>query len=426
MLNKRFNVKLLVSAITLSLSAGAMATEHSQDEFDHELRLRLKNELRLADRPSAAPSNEIEAWVQGFMFDYETQNLASWLDVDAFAYTVQKLIANPEKSTRFYLDGHDSFSFIGASLNLKPINGLEIKLGRFGNDNGYGTMDHIVPLLEYTSVRTMPSIKEGGMFQYSIDDLHFYGAMTTKTAGGYDTEWKEEGILDSSYQLVKESPKYYLATVYDAKMEAASLGFRYQDDHSIQALSNMDYAFLTTDGAFVKFDTRFFYADLLGLQKELHEKTGNDNNSTYVASGQVTYAKDNVYIVGGIGQVGARLEGSTAVDTDIGFPFDMSISRNYHYTTSWQIGTGYNLSDSWGIGLFLVKTDGDLDYKEDTYVDGLGANFTLSYKLTEGSYKGLKSSLILNKAREYRSGASNETLDYYDIKFSLQYDFNLI
>ncbi|MDD1795489.1 OprD family outer membrane porin [Enterovibrio sp. ZSDZ42] len=430
MKSKKFNVGLLVSAIALALSGGAMASESqsgaTSDELEQDLRVRLRNELRMADRPSACGSDpdaqdckygNVEAWVQGVMVDYETSNLSSWFDVEAYSYSIHKLMSVADDATsRAYLDANDeSFNLLGGSVNLKPVQGLEIKLGRWGTDYAYGSMDHIVPLLEYSSVRTMPSMKEGGLVHYeATDTLDFYGAVTTKTAGGFDTAWKDDAVNG------KHTPRYHIGVVYDAPMYAASFGARYQEDDTYQLQSNLDYAFVTDSDLFVKFDGRIFYGQTIGYTKE---NQLNDVENTYVASTQITIAKGQVFGVASFGQVGDKITGSS-IDTDIVFPFDMSIARNGHNTTSWQVGGGYNFNENWSSGLFIVKTDGDLDSYETTVVDGIGANLTISHKFTSGQLKGLKSSLVLNKAEEDQTGEKAGQLDYYDIKFAAQYDFN--
>ena len=240
--------------------------------------------------------------------------------------------------------------------------------------------------------------------------------MTTKTAGGFDASWKDDAING------KHTPRYHVGIVYDAPMYGASFGTRYQEDDAYQLQTNLDYAFVTDSEYFIKFDGRIFFGQSIGYTKE-NQLNGVEN--TYAASTQMTVAKGKAFGVAGFGQVGDKITGSS-IDTDILFPFDMSIARNGHNTTSWQIGGGYNWNENWTIGLFLVATHGDLDSSEKTEIDGIGANATISHKFTSGDLKGLKSSLILNKAEEDQSGEKAGTLDYYDIKLAIQYDFNLI
>lgn len=436
------NKGILASAITLILTNSAIASE-PVSEFDQSLTLKLHNELRVADRPSACgdgdydsdgnpnttpidrncKSADVKAWVQGAMLDYETENLLPWLDIQAYGYTVQKLWSPSSATSRFYLDESsgtaESFSLFGGSLNFKPTDNVELKLGRFGVDMGHGTIDHAVPLLEYSSIRTMPYMREGAMLRYSpTENSHFYGAITNRFGGGYYTEMVDESVANGD-----KSERYFSAYVYDDSMKHFGLGMSYQDDVSVQAQINTDYAWINNDKSFIKLDGRAFYGSLIGYTKDA-QPLGKDD-STYVVSGQITYAKGNMFANAGFGQVGSRIDAG-GIDTDIGFPFDMSISRNYQNTTSFSTGAGYNFNKNWMAMLSLVKTDGDLNYHETTEVDGVGANLVIQHKFTQGSLKGVSTQLIVNKAMEKRTGVVNEDLDYYDINLDIKYTFNIM
>ncbi|MGD1448221.1 hypothetical protein [Vibrio harveyi] len=427
---KRTQIKLLGFGTVLLFAGISQCTKADEGKFTQSddlyqsLRLRMKNELRIAERPSASPDDEIEAWVQGFLVDYKLHNITNWLDVNAYGYTVQKLLADPEKSTRFYLDGHDSFYLYGASLDIKPLDGMTITVGRFITDKGYGSFDAI-PLLEYTSVRTLPSMKEGILLKQEFDDLNVFGAVTFKNAGGYDADWVDEGIwegfnLDGSKKIIR-SPRYNLAMTLNEPNYGGGFGLRYQADHSVQYQLEPYYSFPTELGA-VRLDGRFFYADLLELEKER-----NEDDYTFVFTGMVSYFVNDWILSASAGQVGPKLSALTNVDTDIVYPFDQSISRNNQYTTAWSLGSLYQFSKEFSAGLFIVKTDGYLDNFENVSIDGTGGNLVLMYNPNEGTFKGMKSSLILNKAKEYLKGdIDDKTRDYFDIKMSIQYDFNLI
>ncbi len=87
---------------------------------DSSLNLKLVNEYRNADKPSAKPpfGPEIDAWTQGFMFDFKSGKVADVVGVEGNLYRIQKLSADPDKSTRWYLDDHDSFNIAGAAAVL--------------------------------------------------------------------------------------------------------------------------------------------------------------------------------------------------------------------------------------------------------------------------------------------------------------------
>lgn len=169
----------------------------NQNTMDHKLVLKLKNEYRNAERPSASGSfgPEVDAWVQYAELNYRSNNLLSWLDVEAAVYTTQKLHADPSKSSRFYLDGHDDFTLASGSINIKPIDGVELKVGRYGTDYASGNIDYYVPLIERTSVRPTPSISEGALLKVDLEKFHLYGAYATRYAGGYYPDWQDHGTV---------------------------------------------------------------------------------------------------------------------------------------------------------------------------------------------------------------------------------------
>ncbi|GAM74554.1 glucuronide transport facilitator UidC [Vibrio ishigakensis] len=292
------------------------------DQRSHSLDLTLKNEFRNADRPSAsgAYGPKIDAWVQYFGFDYQTQNLLSWLDIEAGAHSTARIHADPDKSTRFYLDGHDSFTIFTGSVNIKPTDYIELKLGRFGTDYYAGTLDYYVPLLDESSVRPTPSYKEGAMLKTQLGNFHVYGAAAGRYAGGYYQDWTDYGVVTGIDPVtgeleVDEDYKYFLATVWDNTQNSGTeigLGVSYLDDHSYQGMLNASQIYIDSNQAFWKLELRGFYAQLLGRTKDMNtmflEMQGlEDVDNTFVTSAQLTYSKDGLTFIGSAGQVGNRL-----------------------------------------------------------------------------------------------------------------------
>jgi len=407
----------------------------AQDAMDHNLVLKLKNEYRHADRPSATGDYgpKIDAWVQYAELDYKSENLLSWLDIQAGVYTTQKLHANPDSSSRFYLDGHDDFTLVSGSVNLKPYEGVELKIGRYGTDYAAGSLDYYVPLLDRTSVRPTPSMSEGALLKVDVNNFHFYSAYSERFTGGYYQEWTDEGTVEDvdaeGNITINEIPKYYLAGVWDNKAETGTeiaLGLSYQSDHSQQYMFNVQQLYTNSNQAFWKAELRGFYANLLGYTRDLNASfMGPGYDDTSVISGQLTYHKEAVTLIGSAGQVGTKLNSLTMVDTDLGYSFDQSIDRNHHDMFAWQMGGFYQLTETLQTGLAIVKTDGYEDQTKAVTVDGIGANLFLMHK-SKGVLEGLKTTLILNKAKEYREGSVfGDELDYYDIKLTFHYDINL-
>ena len=115
---------LLLGVLPLALMAAQATAAEVKSESaaskviaDSALNLKLVNEYRNADKPSAkAPFGpEIDAWTQGFMFDFKSGKIADVVGVESNLYRIQKLSADPDKSTRWYLDDHDSFNIAGAA-----------------------------------------------------------------------------------------------------------------------------------------------------------------------------------------------------------------------------------------------------------------------------------------------------------------------
>ncbi len=186
-------------------------------------------------------------------------------------------------------------------------------------------------------------------------------------------------------------------------------------------MSRGSHSWINPETGFFKAEYVGFYAQPIGLSQDQ-----NVDDDTYAVSGQLLWNKDRVTVMGSFGQVGKKLPGNPDIDTDIGFPFDQSIDRNHYDMFSWQLGGFYKVSDAFDMGLALVVTDGYEDRDHDVNIEGLGANLVLSHTVQEGPLKGFKTSAILNKAQEYREGSAlGDKLDYYDIKLTAHYDFNL-
>lgn len=400
---------------------------------DSTLNLKLRNEYRNAERPSANDGvygPEIDAWVQGFLFDFESGKVANTFSIEAGTYQVEKLRADPDKSTRMYLDGHESFNISYANLGIDLGSVGHFKVGQFGTDYRYGSLDYMIPLIDNSSVRTVPSLNEGVFYEGAFGNFHLYGMYSQRYAGGYYQEWTDEGFVtdiglgpdgDKFVLKIDKKPQYTVAGLWDNKMSMLSLGVSYQEDLSIQTMTRGSHSWMDPEVGYFKAEFVGFYAKPIGLSEDL-----NLDDSTYAVSGQLMWNKDRVTVMGAVGQVGPKLPGSMDIDTDIGFPFDQSIDRNHNNMFSWQLSGFYKVSDSINAGLALVVTDGYEDRDETVEIEGLGANFILQHSVQDGPLKGLQTMLILNKAQEYREGSSlGDKLDYYDIKLTVHYDLNL-
>ncbi|GEA61164.1 hypothetical protein [Vibrio comitans] len=409
-------------------------------ERSHTLDLLLKNEYRNADRPSASGDYgpKIDAWVQYFGFDYQTQNLLPWLDIQAGVHSTAKIHADPNKSSRFYLDGHDGFTLFTGTVNLKPTDNIELQLGRYGTDYYAGTLDYFVPLLDESSVRTTPSYKEGALLKVNTGSFHWYGAVASRFGGGYYSDWEDYGVTTidptTGELQVDEDYKYFLSSIWDNRQDSGTeigVGLSFMEEHSYQGMINASQMYIDSNQSFWKAEIRAFYAQLIGRTKDNNSDYMammglDDEDNTFAVSGQLTFNRDAITVIGSIGQVGTKLSPLTLVDTDVGFSFDQSIDRNHEDMLAWQLGGFYQATEHLNVGLAMVITDGYEDSSKQVEVVGTGANFIVQHK-GYGQLKGLDTTLILNKAVEYREGSSfGDKLDYYDIKLTFHYPINII
>lgn len=428
----------LAAVISSSLAMPALANVID----DSTLNLQLRNEYRNADRPSAADSDgnqtaygpKIDAWVQGFLFDFESGKFSDTVSVNGGLYHVEKLLADPDKSTRFYLDGHDSFTLGYANIDFDFSEKAQLTIGQFGTDYYYGTLDYLLPLIDKSSARPTPTLREGAFYQGKFSDFTLYGMYSQRKAGEFDHEWTDEGrtaIDFATGEISKDSsPLYVISGVWDNKKSHVALSLSYQEDVANQVASRGSHSWLNDDGDYFKLEYSALYAQLIGDSKDFNNSV-NDSlglsrmDDTFGISTQLTYNKDKATFVGSIGYVGDKLN-SADVDSDIGFSFDQSIDRNGHNMTSWQMGGFYQVMENLNAGLAIVVTDGYVDAKEDTTIEGVGANLILMHTAKTGPLAGLRSAIILNKAQEYREkDGITDTLKYYDIKFTGHYDIKL-
>ena len=422
--------RILITAALISGSI-AMPTASAALFDDASLNLQLRNEYRNADRPSASGDYgpKIDAWVQGFLFDFESGQVADTVSLNAGLYHVEKLLANPNRSTRFYLDGHDSFSIPYANLAFDFSEQAHITIGQFGADYYYGSLDYLLPLVDESSVRTAPFLRQGAFYEGRFNQLYLYGLYSTRKAGGYDTEWTDQGRTyftineDGSMNiLIDESPFYAVGGLWENDDSQIALTLSYQEDVANQVMSRGSHSWLNEDNAYFKLEYVGLYAHTIGDTKA-SERFHDDS---FGVSGQLTYNKEKATFLASIGYVGNKLD-SPGVDTDIVFPFDQSIDRNGHHMTSWQMGGFYQARENINLGLALVVTDGYSDASKNETIEGTGANLILMHTAQTGPLKGLRSSVILNKANEYRErNSATETLKYYDIKFTGHYDIKLL
>lgn len=414
--------KKSILAITF---AGAVSTAVQANFIDDStLDVQLRNEFRDAERPSAsgAYGPQINAWVQGFLFDFSSGKINDIISIDAALYNVQKISADDDKSSRFYLDGHESYTIGGASINLDLAKWAQFKVGRFGTDYLYGSLDHFVPLIDNSSNRTEPTMAEGVLWRGDFaNDIYLYGMYSTKEAGRYKKQWTDTGLLFTD----EEKPVYNLAALWQTETSNVKIGWQGMDEHADQLQVEAGHTWKMPDDSTVRLESRFYYAKTKGLTKAHSlDKTGEDD--TYVASAMGYWMKDDWTFSAAMGKAGNKLDGSVDIDTDVGYVFDLSIDRNGQDMFSWQVGAMYALTPSLKIGAAVTLTDGYESHTKTVEQEGLGGTIMMFHNVKEGRLKGLSTSIVYSVAKEDRVGSSKgDELDYNDLMVKIHYPVNI-
>lgn len=434
----KFFKKSLLSitvASAMLISATAAQAESIQDSSffnDSTLDLKLRNEFRRADRPSAsAPFGpEIDAWVQGYLFDFSSGKINDKVSFDASVYHIQKLAADDNKSSRFYLDGQDSYTLGGVNVNLDLADWAQFKIGQFGTDWMYGSLEHFVPLIDNSSNRTEPTMAEGLLWRGDFaNNIHLYGMATTKEAGRYKKKWTDtglQGIVDGNMVTIKANTIYNLAALWQTDTSNLKLGWQGMKDHANQFQFEAGHTWEMPFNTTMRAESRFYYAKTQGLSKDISLNATPGKDDTYVASGAAWWMIDKWTLTAALGKAGNKLNALLEIDTDVGYVIDQSIDRNGQDMLSWQVGSLYNLTSDLTVGGLVTVTDGYEDHTKTVKQEGLGGTLLLMHKAKEGEMKGLKTTIVYSLAKENRVGsAKGDKLKYYDVMVKLDYPINL-
>ncbi|HCS43115.1 MAG TPA: glucuronide uptake porin UidC [Pseudomonas sp.] len=395
-------------------------------EQDDTLRLRLRNELRRADKPSAGAASDIYAWVQGAALEYNSPYAGDIVGVDVGGFYTQRLDSRDNWSTRWYLDGDDSFGRYTAAVKVKLSDTLKLKAGRMVTDSTYSGQDDI-PIINTSSQRTQPSISDGVLLKYSPRyNLDIYGMYRVGVYTYPDVSLgvhKAGPINPNTLKYDNMLPQYITSVVYHNQLDTYAVSTSWQKDVAAQVMTRASqrYPVDTTGENYIKPEWMAFYGKLNGVSTKYDGPV-----STYVLSGQLNYVFKQGSVFVAAGKVGPKLNRLGGVDTDLGYAFDLSIDRNHSDMWSAQLGRTWNLPYDTFIGVAEIFTNGYEDYHQKVKVTGVATDVYLGYMPKSGYLKGLRSLLILNSAREEREGSAlGNHLDYFDIKLTVQYDFTL-
>ena len=413
-----------VTVLLFCISCQTMAAGfYDQDDA---LRLRLRNELRRADKPSAGSAHNIYAWIQAVELEYNSAYLNDVVGVDVGGFYVHRLDAKDNWSSRWYLDGNESFSRSTAAIKVKLADNIKVKAGRMVTDSAYSGQGDI-PIINSSSQRAVPTISDAVLVQYSpTQALDVYGMYRYGYYGYSDVEQgvhKMGPLNPNTLTYDKKRAQYVVAGVYHDNEDYYAISGSSQEDVATQVMGKAAQRYPTggADEGYFKPELIAFYARLNG---QVADREGPE--STYLLGGQLSYINKYGSVFVGLGKAGPKANRLSGVDTDIGYVFDLSIDRNHSDMWSSQIGVTWNLTPGAFVGIAEVFTNGYEDDHKNVAVHGMGTDVLLGYMPQDGYLKGLRSLLVLNSSREVRNGSAlGSRLDYFDIKLTFQYDFAL-
>lgn len=424
MMDRQRSTAASLAVVLSCLTCHAVAADFYEQE--DTLRLRLRNELRRADKPSAGAAHDIYAWVQGGALEYNSTYVGDVLGLDAGYFYTQRLGDHEGWSTRWYLNEQASFSRYTAALKLKLSDKLKVKVGRMVTDSAYSGQDDI-PLINSSSQRTQPSLSDGALLKYSPQfNVDVYGMYRVGVYNYPDVALgvhKAGPINPKTYTYDTLRPQYLVSTVYRNNLDTYALSASWQDDVAGQVMGRAAQRYaVSADGQhYVKPEVIAFYSRLNGTSTRY-----DGSNHTYVVGGKLSYVNPQGATFVAVGKAGPKFNWLSGVDTDLSYTFDLSIDRNYSDMWSWQAGHTWNLPHDAFVGAAQLFTSGYEDYRRNVRIRGAATDFYVGYGPRDGALKGFRSLLTLSLAREKRDGSSlGDHLDYFDVKMTLQYDFNL-
>ncbi|MFB6411712.1 glucuronide uptake porin UidC [Edwardsiella piscicida] len=411
----------LLGAVMTSSSLGGYAAA-LQDEEDY-IRLRLRNDLRRADKPSAGDGRDVYAWVQGVMLDANSHYYHDIIGIEGGAYYVYKLGTRASASSRFYLDGHDSFGYALGAIKVKLGEYGKLKIGRFGTDALYGSLPYSVPMIDGASNRTLPVVSEGAMGQFALTDrldLWMLYRQRVFTAFDADKGIRYEGVFNpQTGEYDVHRPLGAVAAVYRDDNSQFGTGVSYQSDVALQASSTLKYTQTLQNDTALQYDAILYYASLDGMSR----RAGKPNESI-IASASAAWKVGRWGVSAAFEKVTHNL--GYAVNTDIGYPFSLSMDRNHEGMWSYQVGLSYSPLPNISLMLAPIYTDGWESSEKRVRVQGIGLLGGVSGRIPSGPLAGLTAFIAADRTREKRPGSHlGDRLNYWDIKGGIQYDFVL-
>ncbi len=229
---------------------------------------------------------------------------------------------------------------------------------------------------------------------------------------------RDEGVYNSQTgKYDKHRARSFLAASWHDDTSRYSLGGSVQKDVSNQIQSILEKGIPLDPNYTLKGELLGFYAQLEGLSRNTSQP-----NDTALVSGQVTWNAPWGSVFGSGGYLRHAMNGAV-VDTDIGYPFSLSLDRNREGMQSWQLGVNYRLTPQFTLTFAPIVTRGYESSKRDVRIEGAGILGGMNYRVSEGPLQGMNFFLAADKGREKRDGSAlGDRLNYWDVKMSIPVD----
>ena len=396
-----------------------------------QLRLRLKNDFRRAYKPNSSTNNDIYAWVQGLMLEFDSGWLNDAFGVEAGGFWVQRIDTDRDYYTRIYLNDRDSFGYATAAVKVKLGDYGLIKAGRFVTDYAYGTLPYQVPVLNNNSNRTLPAASQGVLLYLAPTDFIDVWAMWRNEVflppnallGGF----RYEGVFnpDTGDYNDHKANKILALSFYDDDWRW-STGVGYQEDVQTQVVSQLDNTFHLDGGKRVNTTLRYVHSQVQGLSKDVATELGWPDGKSTVITGSADYHTS----WGSMGFLLGYLDHKSAgqiFDAEMGYTFALSSDRNKEEMKACQLNFIFKVTPDLSLMVIPIYTTGYENYTKQVEVDGYDLTLVAAYRPKSGPLEGLKGTLVFDRGIEDSPGSRyGDRLHYWDVKLTVQYDIDFL
>lgn len=427
-MNSKITLLSCALACSCTLNAANAANTHSYFNDEFGLDLTLKNDLRRADKPSAGTNHNIGAWVQGVMLKLDSGWINDYVGLEGGYYYVAKLAAPESMHTRWYLDDRDNFGFWTGAAKFRYKDLVKLKLGRFGTDYSQGYLPYDVPLISQNSNRTLPTTSQGALLMVhphdNVDIWAMYRNRVFTSTSALQGGFRDEGVYRAASNDYDRRNRYFAAVSFYDDNNRLSLGYSYQED--VARLYELDLynKFKINSDHSINTHLRYFGGQTLGESTIISEQS-NRADSTNLYAFKITWTNPYGIVNASVGYLTDATYGQ-AIDSDMGLVNSLSLDRNHDAMFAFELGYAKPLGAGFTIALAPIMTRGYEDRSHKVEVHGYSLNYGIMYKAPSGPLKDLSVNLFGDWGFEERDGSQfGDRLDYWDIKLSIQYNFDI-